>query len=56
MIEYAKCERAAIEKELKRKKIPIIKNFHKNRLRFAGLCEIVVMDDNGKTTLISLNN
>lgn len=57
MIEYAMCERAAIEKEINRKnKIPIIKNFHKNRMRFSGLVEIVVMDDNGNTKRISLNN
>lgn len=66
MIEYAECERAAIEREINRgkkgtiwenlKKLPFIEFFDSNRNRFGGLSEIVVIDENGNTRLEVIND
>ena len=65
MIEYAECERAAIEREINRgkkgtmwenlKKLPFIEFFDENRKRFGGLSEVVVMRD-GKAQLEIIND
>ena len=65
MIEYAECERAAIEREINRgkkgtvwenlKKLPFIEFFDENRKRFGGLSEIVVIE-NGKAQLEIIND
>lgn len=66
MIEYAECERAAIEREINRgkkgtkweflKKLPFIEFFDENRQRFGGLCEVVVLNKNGEATLEIIND
>ena len=57
MIEYAYLERNAIEQEINRKSwLPKIEFFEENRKRFGGLTEIVIIDKNGKTKLIPLND
>lgn len=66
MIEYAECERAAIEREINRgkkgtkwellKKLPFIEFFDDNRKRFGGLCEIVTINANGNTQLEIIND
>ena len=66
MIEYAECERAAIEREINRgkpgtiweklKKLPFIEFFNDNRQRFGGLCEIVVIGADGKPKLEIIND
>ena len=66
MIEYAECERAAVEREINRgkkgtkweflKKLPFIQFFDENRQRFGGLCEVVVIGKNGKATLEIIND
>ena len=58
MIEYAWMERNTIEREIKRKdsKFPRIEFFNENRLHFGALSEIVIIDDNGKPKLKSLNS
>lgn len=64
LIEYAKCERAAIVKEIARnkenkklgKKFPFIEYFNENRLRFGGLTEVVIMGQDGETDLRLLND
>lgn len=66
MIEYAECERAAIEREINRgkkgtpweflKKLPFIESFDDNRKRFGGLNEVVIINDNGQTSLELIND
>jgi hypothetical protein len=66
MIEYAECERAAIEREINRgkkgtpweflKKLPFIEFFDENRKRFGGLNEVVIINDNGQTSLELIND
>lgn len=66
MIEYAECERAAIEREINRgkkgtlwenlKQLPFIESFNENRKRFGGLSEVVVIDNNGKAKLEIIND
>ena len=66
MIEYAECERAAIEREINRgkkgtvwenlKKLPFIEFFDDNRKRFGGLSEIVYVKPDGTTDLMLINN
>lgn len=58
MIEYAECEKAAIEKEINRKtKLPVIEFFNENRKRFGGLTEIVkINEETGEPEVVLFND
>lgn len=57
MIEYAECEKAAIEKEINRKSwFPFIEYFNENRKRFGGLSEIYKINDKGEPELVLFND